>query len=147
MVKKSFKGYIVQILAIGLLFSCSPQKRMNRLIKKFPHLTETTIDTIEIIDTFVVEKYSGDTTLIFKYHDTIVNNEKIFIKHFYDTLTREIHYKYICRGDTIIQEKIVQVEVEKVVYKELTWWEQYQTIIYVLLGLFVLLVVYKLLTK
>jgi hypothetical protein len=75
----------------------------------------------------------------------VVNNEKVILKYFYDTLTREIHHEYICLGDTIIQEKIVQVE--KVVYKELSWWEQYQTLVYILLGLFVALIIYKNFTK
>ena len=149
MVKKSFKGYIVQILAIGLLFSCSPQKRMNRLIKKFPHLTETTIDTIRIIDTFVIQQY--DTTIINNVikQDCVIliNNERVKISYKWDTIKEQIIHSVKLPNDTIYQEKIIPIEVEKVVYKELTWWEQYQTIIYVLLGLFVLLVVYKLLTK
>ena len=149
MVKKSFKGYIIQVLAVGLLFSCSPQKRMNRLINKFPHLTETTIDTIRIIDTFVVEKF--DTTLVnnFIKQDCVIviNNERLKISYKYDTITEKIIHSVKLPNDTIYKEKIIPIEVEKVVYKELTWWEQYQTIIYVLLGLFVLLVVYKLLTK
>jgi len=145
MVKKGFKGYIVQVLTVVLLVACSPQKRMNRLIKKFPDLVE--LDTIKIVDTIIVPTIEHDTTTIFKVstHDTVINTEKVFLKYFYDTLTREIHHEYICFGDTIIQEKIVPIE--KVVYKELDWWEKYQSLIYIGLALFVLLVIYKRLTK
>ena len=145
MVKKGFKGYIVQVLTVVLLVACSPQKRMNRLIKKFPDLVE--LDTIKIVDTIIVPTIEHDTTTIFKVstHDTVINTEKVFLKYFYDTLTREIHHEYICFGDTIIQEKIVPIE--KVVYKELDWWEKYQSLIYIGVALFVLLVIYKRLTK
>ena len=142
MVKKSF---IQVFFLIILLISCTPQKRLNRLIEKHPTLVQ--LDTIIIRDTVIVESYAHDTTTIFQFHDstTVINNEKVILKYFYDTLTREIHHEYTCLGDTIIQEKIVQVE--KVVYKELSWWEKYQTLICILLGLFVALIIYKNFTK
>lgn len=145
MVKKGVKRHIVQVLAVILLVACSPQKRMNRLINKFPNLVQ--LDTIKIVDTVIVPTIEHDTTTIFKVstHDTVINSEKVFLKYFYDTLTREIHHEYICFGDTIIQEKIVQVE--KVIYKELDWWEKYQSLIYIGLALFVLSIIYKRLTK
>ena len=124
MVEKSFKRHIVKVLAVILLFSCSPQKRLNRLVKKHPSLVE--LDTIKIIDTVITPTIQHDTTTVFKVstHDTVINNEKVFLKYFYDTLTREIHHEYICFGDTIIQEKIIPIE--KIVYKEINWWEKYQ---------------------
>ena len=145
MVEKSFKRHIIQVLTVALLFSCSPQKRLNRLVKKYPSLVE--LDTIRIIDTVITSTIQHDTTTVFQFHDTttIVNTEKVFLKYFYDTLTREIHHEYICFGDTIIQEKIIPIE--KIVYKEINWWEKYQSLIYIFLIGFVLLVIYKKLTK
>ena len=145
MVEKSFKRHIIQVLTVALLFSCSPQKRLNRLVKKYPSLVE--LDTIRIIDTVITSTIQHDTTTVFQFHDTttIVNTEKVFLKYFYDTLTREIHHEYICFGDTIIQEKIIPIE--KIVYKEINWWEKYQSLIYIFLIAFVLLVIYKKLTK
>lgn len=145
MVEKSFKRHIIQVLTVALLFNCSPQKRLNRLVKKHPSLVE--LDTIKIIDTVITPTIQHDTTTVFKVstHDTVINNEKVFLKYFYDTLTREIHHEYICFGDTIIQEKIIPIE--KIVYKEINWWEKYQSLIYIFLIAFVLLVIYKRLTK
>tara|TARA_Y100001937_G_scaffold121834_1_gene181241 strand:- start:478 stop:915 length:438 start_codon:yes stop_codon:yes gene_type:complete len=145
MVEKSFKRHIVKVLAVIILFSCSPQKRLNRLVKKHPSLVQ--LDTIKIIDTVITPTIQHDTTTVFQYHDsvTVVNNSKTFLKYFYDTLTREIHHEYICFGDTIIQEKIIPIE--KIVYKEINWWEKYQSLIYIFLIAFVLLVIYKRLTK
>lgn len=149
MVKKGFKSYIVQVLAVILLVSCSPQKRMNRLIKKFPHLTESKIDTIRIIDTFVIQQY--DTTLInnvIKQDCVIViNNERVKISYKYDTIKEQIIHSIKLPNDTIYKEKIIPIEVEKVVYKELDWWEKYQSLIYIGLALFVLSIIYKRLTK
>lgn len=149
MVKKGFKSYIVQVLAVILLVACTPQKRMNRLIKKFPHLTETKIDTIRFIDTFVIQQY--DTTLInnvIKQDCVIViNNERVKISYKYDTIKEQIIHSIKLPNDTIYKEKIIPIEVEKVVYKEISWWEKYQTLIYIGLALFVLSIIYKRLTK
>lgn len=149
MVKKGFKSYIVQVLAVILLVACTPQKRMNRLIKKFPHLTESKIDTIRIIDTFVIQQY--DTTLInnvIKQDCVIViNNERVKISYKYDTIKEQIIHSIKLPNDTIYKEKIIPIEVEKVVYKEISWWEKYQSLIYIGLALFVLSIIYKRLTK
>ena len=121
---------------------------MNRLIKKFPHLTETTIDTIRVIDTFVIEQF--DTTLVnnFIQRDCVIviNNERISLAYRYDTITNEIIHTVKLPNDTIVKIQNVPVEVEKVIYKELGWWEQYQVLIYIILALFVLMVLYKKLT-
>ncbi len=149
MVKKGVKSYIVQVLAVILLVSCSPQKRMNRLIKKFPHLTETKIDTIRLIDTFVIQQY--DTTLISNVIKQdcviVINNERVKISYKYDTIKEQIIHSVKLPNDTIYKEKIIPIEVEKVVYKEISWWEKYESLIYIGLALFVLSIIYKRLTR
>ena len=122
---------------------------MNRLIDKYPHLTETSIDTIIVVDTVIIDNY--DTTIlsnVIRHDSTIVlNNEKVYLKYFYDTLRQEIYHEVECFGDTIIKEKIVPYEVEKVVYKELTWWQEYKHIIIMFALLIVTLIVLKRLGK
>ena len=105
------------IYVIGLIMSsCSPMQRMNRLIKNHPELVR--VDTIHIIDTLIVQSYNYDTTTLFVQHKTVevVNNEKLKLVYFYDTLTKEIHHSVICKGDTIIRE--IQVPFEKVVVEK-----------------------------
>jgi hypothetical protein len=145
MVKKSIERHIVQILVVCLLVACSPQKRLNRLIDKHPNLIQ--LDTIKIVDTIVIESYNYDTITTFKYSDTtiIINTEKVLARYYYDTLRQEIWHEIECKNDTIYYEKLVPIE--KVVYKELSWWEKYQTLIYIGLILFVALIIYKRLTK
>jgi hypothetical protein len=137
--------FLKNSILIILLVSCSPQKRLNRLITKHPNLIQ--LDTLIVRDTIVVNSYNYDTITTFKYSDTtiIVNTEKVLAKYYFDTLRQEIWHQIECKEDTIFYEKLVPVE--KVVYKELSFWEKYETLIYILLALFVLLVIYKKLTK
>jgi hypothetical protein len=137
--------FLKNSILILLLVSCSPQKRLNRLITKNPDLIQ--LDTLIVRDTIVIESFNYDTVTSFKYSDTtiIVNTEKVLARYYYDTLRQEIWHEIECKEDTIFYEKLVPVE--KVVYKELSFWEKYQTLIYILLGLFILLVIYKKLTK
>jgi hypothetical protein len=137
--------FLKSSILLLLLVSCTPQKRLNRLITKHPNLIQ--LDTLIVRDTIVIESYNYDTITTFKYSDTtiIVNTEKVLARYYYDTLRQEIWHEIECKEDTIFYEKLVPVE--KVVYKELSFWEKYETLIYILLALFVLLVIYKKLTK
>jgi len=135
------KRYTAIALLILFLSSCSPQKRLQRLLKKNPELIE--LDTIRVIDTVIIDNYTYDTITNIHLHDstTVINNEKVILKYFYDTLTREIWHEVECLGDTIIKEKIIQVE--KVVYKQLSWWEQYGTIVIIISLILGVLIVLK----
>ena len=137
--------FLKSSILLLLLVSCTPQKRLNRLITKHPNLIQ--LDTLIVRDTIVINSYNYDTITTFKYSDTtiIVNTEKVLAKYYFDTLRQEIWHQIECKEDTIFYEKLVPVE--KVVYKELSFWEKYQTLIYIALALFVLLIIYKRLTK
>ena len=63
--KSIIKNYIQIILVSLLIIGCSPQKRLNRLITKYPQLTE--IDTIIVRDTVVVENYNYDIKIFLRY--------------------------------------------------------------------------------
>ena len=146
MVSKGFiKNYIQIILVSLLIIGCSPQKRLNRLITKYPQLTE--LDTIIVRDTVVVENYNYDTTTIIRLHDTtmVVNNERVVLKYFYDTLRETIYHDIDCIGDTVYTEKLITVQ--KAVFKELSWWEKYKDLIYILAVLLLGLVILKKLGK
>lgn len=137
--------FLKSSILLLLLVSCTPQKRLNRLITKHPNLIQ--LDTLIVRDTIVINSYNYDTITNFKYSDTtiIVNTEKVLAKYYFDTLRQEIWHQIECKEDTIFYEKLVPVE--KVVYKELSFWEKYSLLIYIALTLFVLLIIYKRLTK
>ena len=129
--------------------SCSPQKKLQRLINKHPELL--TQDTLNLIihDTVIVEKYNYDTITQLSYHDStiVVNNEKVYLKYFYDTLRKEIYHEVICYGDTVYFTKEVQVVVEKVVIEELTWWEKWRDTIIIIGIIIILLFLFKKFSK
>ena len=142
MVKKSIIQTYIKIILISLLFiSCSPQERLNRLITRHPELSQK--DTVIVRDTVVVENYNYDTTTIIRLHDTttVINNERVVLKYYYDTLREVIHHDVECLGDTVYIETLVPVE--KAVFRELSWWEKYKEFIYIALVLLLVLIVLK----
>ena len=132
---------IVLILSCSFLICCSPQRRMNRLIKNYPELTQT--DTIVVIDTVIIERY--DTTVINNIirqdSVTIINNERIKIKYFYDTITEKIEHFITLPSDSVFTETFIPVE--KVIFKEISWWEKYGTLIIILSILVAILIAFK----
>ena len=128
MVRKSIRQIFVQIIFISLILGCSPQERLNRLLTKYPTLTEK--DTIIVRDTITIEKYVHDTTTVLEFHDTttVINNERVILKYFHDTLTKEIHHYVECKEDTVYVEKLVPIE--KAVFRELSWWDKYKEFLY-----------------
>ena len=112
------------ILILIFLVSCSPQNRLNRKVKRaenFAYKHGLVIqDTIKVIDTVVIDNYRIDTLNTFTRHDSIVvfNNNKVYLKYFYDTLRQEIYHEVICRGDTLIREVLVPVDKIRVIEKD-----------------------------
>jgi hypothetical protein len=141
MVRKSIRQVFVKIILICLIVGCSPQKRLNRLLTRYPNLTEQ--DTLIVRDTIMVEKYVHDTTTVLEFHDTttVINNERVILKYFHDTLTKEIHHYVECKGDTVYMEKLVPIE--KAVFRELSWWEKYREFLYIGLILIGVLMIIK----
>lgn len=121
------KPWIIIIL-IGLFYSCSPQTRFNRLIKKHPYLLET--DSISFIDTVKVEvpKVIHDT--IIKEHffheitrDTLVlQKERLTVKIFHDTIKKDVFIQGEC--DTITLEKVIERTIPVKYYEKTPFWKK-----------------------
>ena len=124
------------LLILIFLTSCNPQNRLNRKVKRAENYAYkhglVIKDTIKVVDTVIVESYIHDTTATFYRHDsiTVVNNEKVFLRYFYDTLRQEIYHEVECKGDTIIREVLVPVDKIKVIEKD----NRFMIIIVVLLA-------------
>ena len=105
------------ILLTALLISCSPSKRINRIVKNHPELLVK--DTIIVLDTVIIESYHFDTTTKFVEHKTIevINNEKVRLQYHYDTITNNIRHFVECKGDTIVKRIKVPYEVIQPVVK------------------------------
>ncbi len=112
------------LLLCIFLISCNPQNRLNRKVKRAENYAYkhglVIKDTIKVVDTVIVESYIHDTTATFYRHDStiVVNNEKVFLRYFYDTLKQEIYHEVECKGDTIVKEVLVPVDKIKVIEKD-----------------------------
>ena len=115
------KGLLIIVI---FLTSCNPQNRLNRKVKRAENYAYkhglVIKDTIKVVDTVIVENYIHDTTATIIRHDStiVVNNEKVFLRYFYDTLRQEIYHEVECRGDTIVREVLVPVDKIKVIEKD-----------------------------
>lgn len=137
------------ISIIALLIGCSPQKRLNRIVKNNPQLLQR--DTLKIVvrDTIIIESQTYDTITKFFHSDTIqvIDNSRITLKYFYDTIEKNIYHSLDYKTDTIFFEKIVPIEVERVVIKELTWWQKNNQWIIFLGIIFILSLIYQKIKK
>lgn len=106
--------YIILILLI--LTSCNPQKRIDRIIKRNPHLIKK--DTILIKDTIITEKVSKDTIFNINFDTINIEKEKLKVKLIRINDTIQLYAE--CKEDTIFYEKIV--EVDKIVHKKNNNW-------------------------
>ena len=139
----------IYISILTLLMSCSPQKRLNRIVKNNPHILQK--DTIQIVvrDTIIIQSQTYDTITKFFHSDTIqvIDNSRITLKYYYDTIEKNIYHSVDYKTDTIFFEKIVPVEVERVVIKELTWWQKNNQWIIFLGIIFILSLIYQKIKK
>jgi hypothetical protein len=137
------------ILIFSFLISCSPQKKLNRLVKKHPELMTKDTLLIKIQDTIVVTEIKHDTISQLFYNDTIkiidrtIDNSRVVLKYFYDTLTRNIYHDLKVETDTIFIEKQVPVIVDRIEIKELSWWQKNNFWVIGLLVAFLLAIIYK----
>ena len=128
--------FILFAFTFLLLASCSPQKRLHRLVKKYPELTK--VDTIKIQDTVIVPCIKTDTVFSSSLlHDTVtITKENLQIKliEINDTIYLDAKVK----PDTLIitreipVQRIVHIEPEK-------WWIEYWWIWLLVAGIFILL--------
>lgn len=133
----------MRLIILCLLFiSCNPQNRLNRKVKRAENYAYkhglVIQDTVKVIDTVVVESYIHDTTSTIIKQDsvTVINNEKVYLRYYYDTLRQEIYHEIECRGDTLIREILVPVDKIKVIDKD----NRFIIIVIVLLSALILII-------
>lgn len=124
---------LIFVILIALLFSCSPQKKLNRLIKKYPELVKT--DTILVRDTIrdtiniTTNLTRVDTVFSFsQVFDTItITKDNLTVRYYHDTVYDKVYISGEC--DTIWvevpYEKIVEYKIpcdKVIVEKAVSWW-------------------------
>ncbi len=104
-------------LFLIILSSCSPSKRLDRLIERHPGLVIP--DTLVIRDTISISRVRADTTLHIDslFQPVVMEKErlKVEILRLFDTL----YVTGTCEADTIIMEKMIPVEKIKLVKSNL----------------------------
>jgi len=103
--------WLVRLITISLLSSCSASWHLNKAIKKDPTILEG--DTLVVKDTVVVPPVVITDTVTTKLHDTIIVEKdrlKVKIVKKLDTLIIEGK----CASDTIV--KTIEVPYEKITY-------------------------------
>lgn len=133
-------GLILLYILIAVT-SCSPQRRLNRLVKNHPELMVK--DTINIIDTTIRPGSKLESLFDFT-GDTVYIRDSVFtIKYFYDTQTHKHYIAGETKADTII--KNIPVYMDKIVVKEpeLSFWTKYKDLLPYLLILVIFGIIWK----
>lgn len=142
--------YILTYMTIIVVMcSCSPQKKLQRLVKKHPELMQKDTMIVEVRDTIYIESTSFDTITQLFGSDTIItiDNSTLTLKYFYDTITRNIYHDVLIKNDTIYYETQIPVEVERVVIQELSWWQKNNQWVIFLVVLFILSLIFQKIKK
>lgn len=136
--------YLLLVL-VGLIVSCSPVKRFNRLIDRHPYLIQT--DTVVRYDTVevIVPEVKHDTSFIDKtlYDTVFIDKERLKIK-----LWKVVDTLYVegeCETDTVTVVREVKIPVKY--YESSKWWNKIPWWVY--LSLFITLgyLIYKRITQ
>ena len=106
------QGIVLAFFIVATL-SCTPQKRLQRLIEKHPELVQA--DTIFIIDTLISPAIQADTAIIFTgTRDTlIVEREKLRVEVIRHTDTLYLNGRVA--PDTIVNSREVVHEKLKII--------------------------------
>jgi hypothetical protein len=122
-----------------LLTACSPTKRFNRLIEKYPYLI--TSDTITIRDTitlYVPEVHTDTVVTLKELTDTItLTNERVTVKAWYVPKEKKVYIQGKC--DPIYITKIVDRKIPVKYYEKYPFWKKLLNNILAFFIIFVLL--------
>ncbi len=127
--KRNFWAIVFFVLAAYLflgMISCSPQRRLNRLISKHPELIQH--DTTWINDTIITNHYHRDTILSIHHHwgDTVIIKDRKLTERIIYLPGDSIKVEGDCASDTIIKEvpiyiNTVKTQLEKVGFFQNIW--------------------------
>jgi hypothetical protein len=126
------KRLIYILLLITLIISCTPQRRLERLLRKHPELTS--IDSITIHDTIrvIVPEVHLDTivTLQQLYDTVYLEQEQLKVKVWMDR-----YHKVYIQGkcDTVYIDKIVTRKIPIRIYEKTPLWKKIINWIFVFL--------------
>ena len=136
------------LLIILLFASCSPTKRFNRLIDKYPYLI--TSDTVVIRDTitlYIPEVHTDTVVTLKQLIDTVtISKDRVTVKTWYVPKEKKVYIQGKC--DPVYITKIVERKVPVKYYEKYPWWKK---LLNNMLGFFIIFVIlyiiYRLIRK
>jgi len=136
--------WLVKLILVSLLSSCSAQWHLKRAVKKDPTIVKQ--DTAVVVDTVVTPPVTLTDTITLAQRDTITlvkDRLKVKIVRSSDT----IRVDAVCESDTIVS--IVEVPYDKIIYVEQkTLLQKIQELaFYIGLGLLALIIIKRLTVK
>ena len=133
------------ILVIGAIFlGCSVDKKLQRankkilrLVKKHPELLKT--DTIIWADTLIRWGIRVDTATSIHFDTIIIEKERLKIRLI--RVRDSIFINGEILTDTIIRE--IRIPYERIVIKELSFWQKYKSLFWIFIIIVILYIVRK----
>lgn len=107
-----------------LLISCSPTKRFNRLITKYPELlVQDTLVIKDTINLYIPEVHTDTVVTIKELTDTItINKDRVTVKAWYVPKEKKVYIQGKC--DPIYITKIVERKIPVKYYEKYPWWKK-----------------------
>jgi len=119
---KIFKILFIPLI-VFLSYSCSPEKRIARIVKRHPELIKK--DTVWSKDTLVTTAVKHDSLFHYYQPDTVYIKEgKMTVKYIFNK-DSTVYIQGKCDADTIIKYYPIQVNSLSV-EKELTWADRFK---------------------
>ena len=133
----------IGILILLILSSCSPEKRIARILKKHPELVKS--DTVWHRDTIYTKSVEKDTTFYFNQPDTVYMNEgKMHVKYYFNK-DSTVYLQGKCDADTVV--KYYPVQVNSVSVKDGKWYDEAIKYVWFLVFLLILYILYRIFVK
>jgi sporulation protein YlmC with PRC-barrel domain len=128
---------IAIVISVLLALACTPQKKLNRLVKKHPELVK--VDTLRVHDTTITEHVRKDTVLNWNtlYDTAYIVKDKLSIRVV--RVNDSIYINGQCASDTIYKTIEVPYNYVQPVKKMKTPAYKFWLFILVLIGIILLL--------
>lgn len=136
--------YSIIALAV-VLTACSPVKRFNRLIEKYPYLlTQDTLTIHDTINVYIPEVHTDTVVTIKELTDTItITKDRVTVKAWYVPKEKKVYIQGKC--DPVYITKIVERKIPVKYYEKYPWWKKLLNNVLAFLIIFVILfIAYKL---
>jgi hypothetical protein len=107
-----------------LLTACSPTKRFNRLIEKYPYLlTQDTLIIHDTINLYIPEVHTDTVVTLRELIDTItLTKDRVTVKTWYVPTEKKVYIQGKC--DPVYITKIIERKIPVKYYEKYPFWKK-----------------------